>query len=250
MFVAVKRERRESKKRPGGSGRQPRRPNGRAARHAARGGKPRVESAALARKASGQYHHGNLRRALLDAAVVLLHEKGLEAFTLREAARRLGVDHRAAYRHFEDRDALLAAVASESYDLAAAMAEAEHARAPEDPAARLLALARGTIRFAILEPARYRLMTGPRLNESGRFPELERALERAYGMVGRELRAGIASGVFRSLDVVEATTAFFAAVHGLASLILLRRIRVRPAHAIDFCERAIGHTLRGFYRAT
>src|SRR5277367_6509136 len=62
------------------------------------------------------YHHGNLKKALLQAALELTAETGPRGFTLREAARRAGVSHNAPYRHFRDRDALLAAVATEGFD--------------------------------------------------------------------------------------------------------------------------------------
>lgn len=74
---------------------------------------------------STPYHHGNLRNALLDAAVELIGEQGPRAFTLREAARRAGVSHNAPYRHFASKDELLVAVAAEGFDrLAEAMLQA------------------------------------------------------------------------------------------------------------------------------
>src|SRR5262247_3375139 len=66
------------------------------------------------------YHHGNLREALLKAAIRLIAEVGPTAFTLREVARRAGVSHNAPYRHFEDKEALLAAVATEGFLLLSA----------------------------------------------------------------------------------------------------------------------------------
>src|SRR5271166_4480361 len=71
------------------------------------------------------YHHGNLKQSLLDSAVELIGEVGPEAFTLREVARRAGVSHNAPYRHFRDKDDLLAAVAAQGFrELTEAMREA------------------------------------------------------------------------------------------------------------------------------
>src|SRR5215469_15808691 len=67
-------------------------------------------------KRSKPYHHGNLREALLSAALRLISEVGPTAFTLREVARRAGVSHNAPYRHFRDRDELMAAVSTEGYE--------------------------------------------------------------------------------------------------------------------------------------
>ena len=71
--------------------------------------------------AARPYHHANLRKTLLDAAVALIGEVGPRAFTLREVARRAGVSHNAPYRHFASKDELLAAVAAEGFDRLAAV---------------------------------------------------------------------------------------------------------------------------------
>ena len=62
------------------------------------------------------YHHGNLKQALLEASLNLIREVGPGAFTLREVARRAGVSHNAPYRHFRDKEELLAALAAEGFD--------------------------------------------------------------------------------------------------------------------------------------
>src|SRR5262245_40005842 len=63
----------------------------------------------------GRYHHGDLRRALLEAALELIRAEGQAVLTLREVARRAGVTHAAPYRHFKNKEALLAAVAEEGF---------------------------------------------------------------------------------------------------------------------------------------
>src|SRR5262245_58828234 len=127
------------------------------------------------------YHHGDLRRALVDAAAAIIGEVGAEAFTLREAARRIGVNHRAAYRHFTDKASLLAAVAEQGFRelIDAARAEVAAARAA-DPEARLLAAARAYVQFAAHRPAHFRVMFGPRLNEAGQFRAVDELVDEAY----------------------------------------------------------------------
>jgi AcrR family transcriptional regulator len=97
------------------------------------------------------YHHGNLREALIEAAVALIGEVGPQAFTLREAARRAGVSHNAPYRHFASRDELLGAVAAEGFErLAAAMRKA---MAPGKSARERLELCGvGYVEFALRWP--------------------------------------------------------------------------------------------------
>jgi len=198
------------------------------------------------RKEPGDYHHGDLRRALLEVALTMIVESGPEGFSVREAARRVGVDHRAAYRHFADKATVLAALAQEGYERIL-----ETWRASLEPLAkhrvreRLLALGRAYIVFAYREPARYRVMTGPRLNEGGRFPELEVPLEAGLNLLKEEVRAGMASGALREVDVLEAALTLWSAMHGLASFIVMRRIRVRKDELGAFAERAIDVTVRG-----
>ena len=93
------------------------------------------------------YHHVNLKQSLLDAAVALIGEVGPQAFTLREVARRAGVSHNAPYRHFRDKDDLLAEVAAQGFDqLTESMKEA---MARGKTAAERLSLAgRGYVQFA------------------------------------------------------------------------------------------------------
>src|SRR5882757_9356453 len=99
--------------------------------------------------AAKPYHHGDLRRVLVDAAFELVTEGGAEAVSVREAARRAGVSPGAPFRHFPSRDALLAAVAEEAQRRFRAEISAALADVPEqDPLARFRALGRAYLRWA------------------------------------------------------------------------------------------------------
>lgn len=151
-------------------------------------------------------------------------------FTLREAARRIGVNHRAVYNHFADKRDLLAAVALDGLErLVGELAAAVGALPASPVSARLAALASAYARFAIAHPEQYRVMFGPRLNLDGRFPAIEVALRAAMDVVGGELEAGMARGELARRDVFQGTLSLWAAMHGVAQLILDRRIAVRPA---------------------
>ena len=107
------------------------------------------------------YRHGDLRQALLDAGIDMAREGGPDAVVLREATRRTGVSPNAAYRHFSDRDALVAAVSDAAASAAAAVIEAEWDAVPAGDAvetahAHLRAVGRGYLRFARDEPGLFR----------------------------------------------------------------------------------------------
>jgi AcrR family transcriptional regulator len=123
----------------------------------------------------GRYHHGDLRSALVDAAIGVIAERGVRSFSLAEASRRLGVTTAAPYRHFADRDELLAAVAARALSVFTAML-AGAADAADTPAQRLAAMAGAYVRFAAQQRPLFDTIFSSGLNKS-RYPELQRAWE-------------------------------------------------------------------------
>lgn len=192
------------------------------------------------------YHHGDLPRALVTAAVQIIERHGPDAITLREVASVVGVTHGAAYRHFEDKTALLAAVAEQGYRaLAARIAEAS-ANDIRGPKARLRLLAETYVAFAMDHPGHYRVMSGPRLNEEGRFPSLEEAISSVFGLIVAEIERGQREGVFRPGIPRDLAIAFWVSGHGFADLVLHRRIKVKSAKAgVEYFERLIAPLLDG-----
>ncbi len=123
----------------------------------------------------GPYHHGDLRTALIDAAIGLIAERGARGFSLAELSRRLGVSAAAPYRHFAGRDDLLAAVAVRSLEVFAAMVAAEADRL-RDPRQQLAAMTRAYVRFAAQQRPLFDALCSSGLDKS-RYPELQRARE-------------------------------------------------------------------------
>jgi AcrR family transcriptional regulator len=111
-------------------------------------------------KKRGRYHHGDLRRALLDAALEVLSAEGAAALTLREVARRAGVTHAAPYRHFTDKQALLATVAEEGFRMLAAEMTRGAAPHASDPRRALEAIGAAYVRFATSQRAHFQVMFG------------------------------------------------------------------------------------------
>lgn len=153
------------------------------------------------------YHHGDLRCALLTAAGELLAEGGVVAVSLREVARRAGVSHNAPYRHFPEREALLAALAAEGFaELGRRMAAL--------PVARLEALGQCYVAFALEQPGRFALMFGG-VADRQRYPQLQQAAQQLYRQLGASVQA-----VAPEHDAATASLAAWSLVHGLAQLLL------------------------------
>src|SRR5580704_15726616 len=162
----------------------------------------------------GRYHHGDLRTALVDAAIVLISERGLRGFSLAEASRRVGVSAAAPYRHFADRDELLAAVAVRGLQLFAAMAATEASNA-SDPRQRLAAMTRAYVWFAAEQRPLFDALYSAGLDKA-RYPYLQRAWAPVdtYRAVVDEICAGDVVAADALADALES------AAHGHATLLL------------------------------
>jgi AcrR family transcriptional regulator len=160
------------------------------------------------------YHHGNLRPALIAAARALLDSGGLDAVGLRETARNVGVSATATYRHFLDKESLLAAVAMQGFrEFAQTLGDSMKDGAP------FSAMGRAYVEFAIAHPGLFRLMFSPMMREREKFPELAAAAAAAF--------AGLSAGASGARPASPATSfpdaaaySAWSMVHGLAHLYL------------------------------
>jgi AcrR family transcriptional regulator len=128
------------------------------------------------------YHHGNLKEALIDAVLALIAANGPLGFTFAEAARRAGVSPAAPYRHFRDRDQLLAEVATRGFERFAAELAAAWNEAKPDPLTAFSAIGKAYLAFARAQPGYYAAMfeSGIALDAT---PELAEVGDRAFGIL-------------------------------------------------------------------
>ncbi len=195
------------------------------------------------------YHHGDLRAALLEAAREVLAKEGVEALTLREVARRAGVTHAAPYRHFADKEALLAAVATEGY-LALTQSMEAHVKPKKDPVQRLLAAGAGYVAFALAHPAHYRLMFGPGIQDFEAHPPLKAASDAAFGYLVERISQAQAAGGTRQGDTLGYAAAAWSMSHGLALGLLdgmfEGAVEVGEKGELEFAQRALLKLMHGF----
>jgi AcrR family transcriptional regulator len=126
----------------------------------------------------GTYHHGDLKRALTEAALQLVQEKGTKGFTLREVARRAGVSAAAPYRHFADKAQLLAAVAAQGFVQLHETLDAT-AATTADLSEHVIAMGKAYVRWAVTHPDYYQVMFASELDNT-ESPEVVAAGERAF----------------------------------------------------------------------
>ena len=170
----------------------------------------------------GRYHHGDLHAALLREAAVLLREQGVEGLSLRRLAERAGVSRTAPYHHFQDKNALLCALAEDGFRRLDRLME-DAAFQAHDPEPGLRRFVRGYLHFACDDPEQYELMFGRTLWKTGRPTESLRRV--AHGCFRRYVDKLEADGLGATAlpggaDPLRVAQASWATLHGLCRLLL------------------------------
>lgn len=193
------------------------------------------------------YHHGNLRRALLDEALGMIRAQGVEALTLREIGARVGVSRTALYRHFADKRALLTAVATEGFrtlrqHLVTAWEEGDRGRAG------FQAMGSAYIRFAIANPSHYRVMFGSFVELKKEEPELAVEAGCAFQALVDALATLRQHGVVRDDDTSLMARFVWSVVHGVAMLGIDGQLR-EAGSMEELTRYAIASIGNGIYSA-
>jgi AcrR family transcriptional regulator len=160
------------------------------------------------------YHKGNVREGLVEAAERVLHDEGLKALSLRRVAREVGVAPSAVYNHFKNLEALLAAVAADGYRQLAALEEAAYFSAAE-PETVLRSLARDYLKFGAKNPNLYRLMFSPAVVDYRSDPELGAAGDSSFGLSVNWWYGKDSYDPAKSAVSYPAALSFWAMLHGL-----------------------------------
>ncbi|XDA96725.1 TetR/AcrR family transcriptional regulator [Sulfitobacter sp. LCG007] len=192
------------------------------------------------------YHHGNLRQALIDAALKLIEQKGPTGFTLSEAAKQAGVTPAAVYRHFEGRDDLIAEAAREGYGIFSERMEHAYQSGQPSALAAFEATGRAYLAFAREHPGYYISMFESGISVN-RTPELAAAALRANDVLekaARDLSQHIPEAKRPPASMFSAH--IWALSHGVVELFARNSPgRASPFPADDLLETGIGIYLRG-----
>lgn len=193
------------------------------------------------------YHHANLRKTLLDAAVVLIGEVGPRAFTLREVARRAGVSHNAPYRHFVSRDELLTAVAVEGFDRLTAQME-ETMAGGKSPLERLELCGCGYVEFALRWPNHLQVMFD--LPLKGRSCDVgdEPIGANCFQVLLDSITAAQANGDLTAGDPLPMAWTAWSLVHGIAKLAISGNLPLDNPATIEFTRHAAQSISEGMAR--
>ena len=188
------------------------------------------------------YHHGHLREALLQAAIQLIAEVGPAGFTLREVARRADVSHNAPYRHFPDREDLLAAVAAQGFrELDEAMLAA--VRHQRSSVGRLKRAGLAYVEFALRRPAHFTVMFDAAVSKH-KTPDSAEAAGQAFGTLVSLVKSCQDEGRLPSGDLRQFALLAWSMVHGIAKLATAKRLPYESrADVLKFAKFVIDESL-------
>jgi AcrR family transcriptional regulator len=176
-------------------------------------------------KKGDQYHHPDLREAMIRVAQELLESEGPGSWTVRAAARIAGVSSGAPYRHFADKDALLAAVAARGFDELRVDIEAKLTLAGDSAVKRLHIIGESYVEFAAKRPGRYQVMFGRDILNRKSHLELSAAADKTFDLLMGEVRRAQQLGFLRADRSAEhIAAAAWAMAHGLSDLLLSGRL--------------------------
>lgn len=203
-------------------------------------------SARPLRKRPGRYHHGDLRRALLQEALRVIEAHGVQPLTLRAVGERLGVSRTALYRHFSDKAALVEAVAAEGFR----MLRGELLAAWDGGGREQFdAMGMAYVRFAVAHPSHYRVMFGGFVGEA-RDPDLAAEGMGAFQALFEAIVALQQRGELRGDDPMQMARFIWALVHGIAMLAIDGQIDKQGARVDDVARFALARLRTGIEPVT
>ncbi|MAU08445.1 MAG: hypothetical protein CL607_01390 [Anaerolineaceae bacterium] len=187
------------------------------------------------------YHHGNLYTSMLDTAQEILQTEGISGITMREIAKRVGVSHSAAYRHFASKELLLAMIAKSGFESLTGILRSIRDDDDIPLGHKFQQMGIAYIHFAAEHPAQYRLMYGSEAIDATEFPELQSAIRTLAKEVLSMIKVCQQGRTIKASNAVQISNAAWALTHGAAMLIIDKRIEVDDITAF---ARSITEILR------
>jgi AcrR family transcriptional regulator len=179
------------------------------------------------------YHHGNLKNVLIEAAISQIATHGARDLSLRELARSIGVSHASTYRHFPNKESVLATIAEQGFEELTRAMEAAAKPHAGDPLEMLRATGIAYVDFGVSYPHHLQIMFGDAITRHEDYPTLVEASKKAYEVLVSVVREGQQAGRISAQDERLVALAAWAQVHGLAMLISSGQIHSDSAERIE-----------------
>lgn len=182
--------------------------------------------------AKPNYHHGDLKNALIAAGIDILSKEGVHGLSLRKVAQRAGVSHAAPYAHYADKQALIAAISTEGYRRLYETLRAIGERYAGDPLRQLIEGAWAYTQFALQDPDHFKITFSGVIEKEQAYPAFVEMSQKSFGLVVQIVAACQADGILKSGPPDLLAVSVWGLVHGVVSLLL---------------EGQISHTIRDRY---
>src|SRR3984957_14748455 len=176
------------------------------------------------------YHHGDLRAALLRAALLLIEEHGVKGLALSDAARLAGVSVAAPYRHYKDKEELLAEIAAEGFVMFRDTLARAYQSDPKDKVKRLVEMGLAYVEFALEHRSHFKVMWEGGISKE-KYPEVGQAAYEAYLLLEKATKELLPAAQPGRQQALVATA--WSLVHGYASLTLEQELDVVTAEQSD-----------------
>ncbi|TGK31396.1 TetR/AcrR family transcriptional regulator [Leptospira yasudae] len=173
------------------------------------------------------YHHGDLKKALLEASLRILKDEGYKALSLRKAATYAGVSQSAPYRHYEDLESLYADIAEEGFRMLAERQKQLQVKYRKKPLLLFRESGVCYVEFALESPDLFRIMYGNQIESHSKYKSLVRTEDESFQIIVEIIRDCQRAGVIRTDDVVSSATSAWTMVHGIAVLLAGKQVMFR-----------------------
>ncbi|MEH6567700.1 MAG: TetR/AcrR family transcriptional regulator [Halioglobus sp.] len=174
--------------------------------------------------AKTNYHHGDLRAALLEAALDIITERGPQKLTIREVARKAGVSHTAPYRHFANKDDLIVAVVKQGFELMSQTMLDKKTAAEADPISQFAASGTAYVDFALQHPAYYRVMySGDLLTSTGQHT-LQHTSAETFAELVSDVKTCQELGIIRTGNPTLQALSLLCTIHGFVTMVIDNRV--------------------------
>lgn len=173
------------------------------------------------------YHHGDLKKALLEASLRILKEEGYKALSLRKAASYAGVSQSAPYRHYEDLESLYADIAEEGFRMLSERQKKLQAKYRKKPLLLFRESGVCYVEFALEFPDLFRIMYGNQIESHSKYKSLVKTEDDSFKIIVEIIRDCQRAGVIETEDAVSSATSAWTMVHGIAVLLAGKQVMFR-----------------------
>ncbi|EPG72439.1 WHG domain protein [Leptospira fainei serovar Hurstbridge str. BUT 6] len=183
------------------------------------------------------YHHGDLKRALLDASIRILKEEGYKALSLRKAAMLAGVSQSAPYRHYNDLESLYADIAEEGFKLLSERQRKIQSKYRTNPLLLFREAGVSYVEFALEHQDLFRIMYGNQIESHLKYESLVRMEDDSFRIIVEIIQACETAGIIKTPSIEKSAIAAWTMVHGIAVLlsgkqVMFRSVELRKARKI------------------